>query len=126
MYAIRPVSILDNTGKKVITISTGGLDTKINGEAQIGDGGEYLGRSSGAIINDGSIDCTMIVVGNISTQRWAEALEAGTSQKMTFNSIDGKLEVGDFFITGRSIKWDNKAGTISGSFQFEGGATRKV
>ena len=126
MLAIRPVSILSKSGKKVITIKTGSLDTKANGEREIGDSGQVLGRSQGAILSDGSVDCVMTVIGNVETQRWAETLEAGVTTTLQFNNIDGRIETGEFFVVGRSVKWDNANGTINGSFQFEGGATRKV
>jgi hypothetical protein len=125
-YAIRPPSILDESGRKVITIKTGSLKTDQAGDLEIGDSGQVIGFTPGAITNAVNVDCVMVVVGNIATQRWLERLEAGTQTKIQFTNIDNKSEIGDFFVKGRNIQWDNKSGTFTGTFDFVGGATRRV
>jgi hypothetical protein len=125
MSTIRPVSIHATSGKKVATIQTGDLNTTNAGELEFGDGGVVLGRTSGAIKNDFTCDTIILFEGNPESQRWAEDLESGKPQKIQFNSIDGKLEQGTYFVTARKVSWDHKTGKMSGNFSFEGGANSR-
>lgn len=125
-YAIRPPSILDESGRKVITVQTGTLKTDQAGDVEIGDSGQVIGFTPGAITNSLNVDCVLVVVGNIATQRWLERLEAGTQTKIQFTSVDGKSEIIDFFVKGRNVTWDNKSGSFKGTFDFIGGSSRRV
>lgn len=122
---IRPVSIYSDNGRKVATTQSGSLKTSANGELEVVDGGIVIARATGAILNNFSINVIYLFEGNTETQKWAEALEAGLPQKIQFSNIDGKREQGVYWVTGRDVEWDHKAGTLKGSFTFEGGANSR-
>lgn len=123
---IRPVSVHAASGKKVATVQTGDLDTESSGELEVVDGGIVVARSNGAVINKFSCNVIYLFGGNVETQRWAEALETGMPQKIQFNSIDAKMEQGTYYVTARKVSWDHKAGTMRGSFSFEGGTNTRT
>lgn len=122
---IRAASIYSR-GRKVATVQTGTLKTSANGDREVGDGGELLGRTSGAIFNDLSCDTILLYSGNTSSQEWATALEAGTTLKIQIGIVDGKIEEGEFFVTGRDVSWDHKTGKMTGAFTFEAGALTRT
>jgi len=123
---IRPVSIYAASGKKVATIQGGKLNTTVSGDLEVVDGGTVIARANGAVINKFTANVLYLFGGNVETQRWAEALESGLPQKIQFNSIDAKLEQGTYWVTARDVEWDHKAGTMRGSFEFEGGANTRT
>lgn len=126
MAFIRAISIYDNSGKRVMTAQTGDLSTENAGDVEIGDGGEVIGFTSGAITNSFTCDTVFTVEGNVSTQQWADALELGAVQKVQFATVDGKVEQGNYYVKSRKVSWDHKAGTCKGSFSFTGGANSRI
>ena len=124
MAHLRAASLYRN-GKKVATANKGKKSTKNNGALEHGDGGVVLGFAIGAIQNDLSFDVVMLFEGNTETQAFAEDLESGTPAKVQVGIIDGKIEQGDYYVTGRDVEWDHKAGTMTGSFQLVGGGDRR-
>jgi hypothetical protein len=125
MKHIRAATLYRN-GKKLGSANKGKLSTKNNGSLEYGDGGEVVAFVIGAIQNDLSFDTVVFFEGNTETQAFAEELESGTSSKIQIGIVDGKIEQGDYWMTGRDIEWDHKAGTMSGSFQLIGGANSRT
>lgn len=121
---IRAASIYRN-GKKIAHANKGKISTKNNGSLEFMDGGEVGGFIIGAIQNDLSFDSLIFFEGNTETQAFAEDLESGMSSKIQIGIVNGKIEQGDYYMTGRDIEWDHKAGTMTGSFTLIGGANRR-
>lgn len=126
MKFVRPVSIRADNGKKVATIQSGSLKVTANGELEIVDGGMVYCRALGAVISSFSTNVLYVFEGNTETKKWYEALKSGTPQRITFSNIDGQMEQGVYFVTGRNVEWDHKGGTMRGSFDFEGGANEST
>ncbi len=122
---IRAASLYIN-GKKVATANRGKRSRKNNGTLETGDSGVVLGYAVGALISDLSFDHVVLFEGNPETQRFAESLDSGEAVKIQLGIIDGKIETGDYYVTGDDVEWDHKAGTMSGSFQLTGGSPRRT
>lgn len=111
-------------GKKLATANRGKRSLKNNGTLEHGDGGIVLGYAIGAIANDLSFDHVILFEGNTETQAFAQDLLSGNPVQIQVGIVDGKIETGDFYVTGSDIEWDHKAGTMTGSFQLTGGAPK--
>lgn len=118
---IRAASIY-RKGKKVAVANRGKRSIKNNGTLEHGDGGVVLGYAIGAIVTDLSFDYVTLFEGNTETQAFVQELLSGAPVKIQLGVVDGKIETGDYYITGNDIEWDHKAGTMTGSFQLTGGA----
>jgi hypothetical protein len=119
--AIRPFSVWSE-GRKIATLNAADDEITNDGELCIGDSGQTLGFSSGAIKTNTSIDTIILVEGTPATQRFVESLMAGRACKIQLGVIDGKVDKRTMWIKSAKRTCSHENGTLKGSFSLVGGA----
>jgi hypothetical protein len=120
-YTIRNLSFYGKNGAKLKLAQSGSVNLMANGESMIIDG-SWAGHSQAAVTASISIDTVITVeadpvqfelIDSIIKKRYTECL-AGI--------VLGKIWTWDTCkVTEADVKWDNKAGTATGSFKIESG-----
>lgn len=103
-------------GKKIAECSGGSVTVNTGSEVQIADGGAFA-VTDGAITLEASFDCIIPVAG---MQKDVVAVLLDQTYIKLAIPYAGKLLQAEGKMQSADLKWDQKAGTFTGSFKFVG------